>query len=91
MRTSTWKYCRNGQQAGIVTLAELKEMIESGILHGDTLVWQVGMTEWIKVRKHPDLLPSVPSPPPCPATPQLLQSNSFLEAMVKVIRGRLSL
>ncbi|MDP3515323.1 MAG: DUF4339 domain-containing protein [Sulfuritalea sp.] len=52
---STWYYCRNGQQNGPVSLDELKGLIARGELDGSTFVWQVGMSEWVKVRRHPQL------------------------------------
>lgn len=52
---STWYYCRNGQQNGPVSLAELKDLIARRELDESTFVWQVGMSEWVKVRRHPQL------------------------------------
>ena len=42
-----WYYVKEGQQAGPVSEAELDELIRSGALAADTLVWREGMAEWV--------------------------------------------
>ncbi len=41
-----WFYVENGQQAGPVEEAQLGELIQSGKLRADTLVWHEGMAAW---------------------------------------------
>jgi len=41
-----WYYVENGQQAGPVEETQLAELIQSGKLRGDTLVWHEGMGVW---------------------------------------------
>jgi len=41
-----WFYVENGQQAGPVEESQLQELIQSGKLRGDTLVWHEGMGAW---------------------------------------------
>ena len=41
-----WYYVENGQQAGPAEEAQLGELIQSGRLRGDTLVWHEGMAAW---------------------------------------------
>lgn len=41
-----WYYVENGQQAGPVEESQLTELVQSGKLRGDTLVWHEGMTAW---------------------------------------------
>ncbi len=41
-----WYYVENGQQAGPVEEAQLGELISTGKLRGDTLVWHEGMGAW---------------------------------------------
>jgi len=41
-----WYYVENGQQAGPVEEAQLGELIQSGKLRGETLVWYEGMAAW---------------------------------------------
>lgn len=41
-----WYYVENGQQAGPVEESQLQELIQSGKLRGDTLVWYEGLAAW---------------------------------------------
>jgi len=41
-----WYYVENGQQAGPVEDSQLGELLQTGRLHGDTLVWHEGMANW---------------------------------------------
>ena len=41
-----WFYVENGQQSGPVEESQLAELIQSGKLRGDTLVWREGMAAW---------------------------------------------
>jgi hypothetical protein len=41
-----WYYVENGQQAGPVEETQLPELVQSGRLLDDTLVWHEGMAEW---------------------------------------------
>jgi len=41
-----WYYVENGQQAGPVEETQLPELMQSGKLRGDTLVWHEGMSVW---------------------------------------------
>ena len=41
-----WYYVENGQQAGPVEEFQLAELVQSGKLRGDTLVWHEGMAAW---------------------------------------------
>jgi uncharacterized RDD family membrane protein YckC len=41
-----WFYVENGQQAGPVEESQLAELIASGKLRSDTLVWHEGMAAW---------------------------------------------
>ncbi len=58
----------NGQQMGPVDESGLAEMIGSGQVTGETLVWQKGMAKWTPVADVPDLAPLLaqaqPGPPP---------------------------
>lgn len=87
---SNWHYCRNGQQKGPITLDELKGMIERGELDDTSLVWQVGMSEWIKVRKHPVLASSISTPPPIPSSAMLEVSRpkSFSRTILDAIGNK---
>lgn len=41
-----WYYVENGQQAGPVEETEFPQLVRSGKLRADTLVWREGMTNW---------------------------------------------
>ena len=83
---SHWYYYCNGP----IDLDELTGAISRGDVDRDTLVWRVGMSEWVKVRKHPDLVPSIMTPPPLPAA--VRDSSRPLKrgvvSVVDVIRGK---
>jgi hypothetical protein len=41
-----WHYSTNGQQLGPVSDAQLDQLLNSGQINGDTLVWREGMENW---------------------------------------------
>ena len=43
---AAWYYAAGDEQAGPVTLLELRGMISGGQLHSDDLVWKDGMADW---------------------------------------------
>jgi hypothetical protein len=47
MSSAEWYYQREGQRAGPVTVDELKQMLRSGQIHRDELVWGAGMADWL--------------------------------------------
>lgn len=50
-----WYFSRDNQQQGPVSLAALQELIASGQVQPDTLVWRNGMQTWTAASKVPDL------------------------------------
>lgn len=46
-----WYYTENGQQAGPVDDAQLDELIRSGKVQPDTLLWREGMPAWVPCRE----------------------------------------
>jgi uncharacterized RDD family membrane protein YckC len=42
-----WYYTEQGQQRGPVNDDQLAELLHSGKIHSDTLVWREGMAEWL--------------------------------------------
>lgn len=58
-----WYFCKLGKQEGPFTLDELKTMIGCGDLEDRIPVWEIGTSQWIKIRKHPKLISSIPKPP----------------------------
>lgn len=60
----SWFYAVSGEQKGPVEVAELESLIATGVIRGETLVWQAGMPNWQAAwAARPDLLP-----PPMPRT-----------------------
>lgn len=41
-----WYYVENGQQAGPIEETEFPQLVRTGKLRGETLVWREGMTNW---------------------------------------------
>jgi uncharacterized RDD family membrane protein YckC len=46
-----WYYVEQGQQAGPVSEEQLDEMLRSGKIQPDTLVWREGLTNWMPCRE----------------------------------------
>src|SRR5512141_1559932 len=46
-----WHYVENGQQAGPVDEAQLEELVRSGKVQPETLVWREGMANWQPYRE----------------------------------------
>lgn len=58
-RFMQWFYARNNEQIGPVSQVEFDQLVQTGIIGPDTLVWREGMAAWQSFR-------SVQSPPPPP-------------------------
>jgi membrane protease subunit (stomatin/prohibitin family) len=60
----------NGQQMGPYDMNILRQMVQSGQLNGQTMVWKAGMAGWLAAAQVPDLQPlfasMTPPPPPPP-------------------------
>ena len=61
----------NGQATGPYDLSALAQLITSGVLTKDTLVWKNGMENWDKAENQPDInalfansMPPIPPVPP---------------------------
>ena len=69
-----WYYVEAGQQAGPADEAQLPELVRTGKIQPDTLVWHEGMTNWQPFREvaPPSILPPAPPAglPPAPGTAQ---------------------
>lgn len=62
-----WHYSQNGRRLGPVTLTQLQEMLQSGRLDENSLVWKPGMTDWVAAGSVSELFPpGAPVPPPLP-------------------------
>lgn len=55
---SDWYYAENNEQRGPVLESELKALLASGKLPGESLVWKEGMANWTAASQVPALNPS---------------------------------
>jgi predicted secreted protein len=65
---STWFYGKGGQKQGPVSDEELRNLINSGAVGPNDLVWKEGMADWQKVSTVPGLVfsPDASGPEPVP-------------------------
>ena len=68
MAERSWFYAAAGQQTGPVSEARLRELIASGAVTADTLVWSEGMAGWQKAGEVPGLLSAGAAPPAFPGS-----------------------
>ena len=67
---ASWYYLKGEEQVGPVSGQELKDLVASGELVAETLVWKEGMSEWVSANRVSGLFPdaeAASSPPPRPA------------------------
>jgi hypothetical protein len=69
MADRQWYTGRDGKQEGPFSDERLHEMIASGMVRGDTLVWSAGMTNWAKAAEVPGLMPAQRVPSMAPGAP----------------------
>ena len=67
MADRQWYTGRDGKQEGPFSDERLRELIASGMVRGDTLVWSAGMTNWAKASEVPGLMPARHWPKASPA------------------------
>ena len=58
MADRQWYTGRDGKQEGPFSDERLRELIASGMVRGDTLVWSTGMANWTKAADVPGLMPA---------------------------------
>ena len=61
-----------GVQQGPASASDLQKQQKSGVLSGETYVWNEKLPEWTQIKKCPELAPpkaSAPPPPPPPPPP----------------------
>jgi hypothetical protein len=66
MSEAAWWYASNGQRMGPVALADLGQLIETGTIQLDTLVWTEGMAAWQPASSVAALESYLDMPPPLP-------------------------
>jgi hypothetical protein len=67
-----WFYAKDGQQIGPVEFSEIERLRSEGQLTDDTLVWQQGMANWVKLSDLPKTSTAAPEGPtmtPVPPRP----------------------
>jgi GYF domain 2 len=58
MADRQWYTGRDGKQEGPFSDERLRQLIASGMVRGETLVWSAGMTNWAKAAEVPGLMPA---------------------------------
>jgi len=67
MSAQVWFYEKDGKPSGPVTEEELWDLLNTGEIAKDSLVWKEPMEEWLPFSQVPELrLPPRPKPPPMP-------------------------
>ena len=62
MADRQWYTGRDGRQEGPFSDERLRQLIASGMVRGETLVWSAGMTNWAKAAEVPGLMPAQRAP-----------------------------
>lgn len=75
LSSQRWWYGKNGSEAGPIDQATIQQMLASGNLGPDDIVWTDGMTQWVPARQVPGLAQFVTPPPPPPPPSQPLAGN----------------
>ena len=83
-----WFYSKDGQQVGPVAFTEIERLYSEGQLNDDSLIWQQGTANWIKLSAA-RAAAGEPVPPvaPAPAIP-VVQSAPAAAATVPVPKGK---
>jgi uncharacterized membrane protein len=64
--SNSWHYMKNGAQTGPATADEIKALLSSGAIKGDTLVWREGLASWVAASSQSEFAGVVPAAPPTP-------------------------
>jgi uncharacterized membrane protein len=80
-----WHYMRDGVQTGPASTDEIKNLIASGAIKADTLVWREGLASWAAVSTQADFAgvaaPAAPPPPPAPAGSADVEQNKVFAVL----------
>ena len=66
--TTMYHLAVNGQATGPYDIAVMKQMIISGQMTADMLVWKPGMASWVEAKNVADFESMFPTVPPVPPT-----------------------
>lgn len=76
MSVQVWFYEKDGKPAGPVSEEELWELLKTGVITKDSLVWKEPMEKWLPFSQVHELrLPPRPKPPPMPEPEQTLVAD----------------
>ncbi len=76
MSAQVWFYEKDSKPAGPVTEEELWDLLNSGEITKNSLVWKEPMGKWLPFSKVPELrIPPRPKPPPMPEPEEVLVSD----------------
>ena len=75
MSQAQWWYAINGQRMGPASLADLNNLIQTGTVNAETLVWSEGMAAWQAAHTVEVLAMIFNMPPPIPVPPPLSNSR----------------
>lgn len=66
--TAEWYYNGHWGQIGPLSLEQVKELVEAGVIGRDTVVWRAGMSNWVAASGVPELSSAfvASQPPPLP-------------------------
>ena len=64
-----WFYAKDGQQTGPVEFSEIERLYAAGQLTAESMIWQEGTPNWVKLSTVLPGSPAVPSTPGAPFTP----------------------
>jgi TM2 domain-containing membrane protein YozV len=83
-----WYYAVDGRQAGPVAETLLKQLIGSGQIRAQDLVWRDGMAEWQSAASVPGLLvPVTGTIPGAPVLPARPESKRVLAGVMGILFG----
>lgn len=64
-----WFYSKDGQQLGPVPFSEIERLLAEGQITEDSLVWQQGSPNWVKLSTVLSATAPAPAAPPIPEAP----------------------
>lgn len=84
--STEWYYAVEGTSKGPVSQSEFEELVATGTIRSDTLVWQEGMEDWLPYgRAGGDAAAAVAQPPHRPVSdmddPARADANTFIGAL----------
>lgn len=83
-----WFYSKDGQQVGPVAFTEIERLYSEGQLNDDSLIWQQGTTNWVKLSAaRAAASEPVPAAAPAPAIPV---AESAPAAAIPAAKGKTS-